>query len=210
MRDQLSTGLAELAVNATPAQVEQCLDYCHLLMKWNKSFNLTAIKQPAQIISLLILDSFTALPWLQRSKHVLDVGTGAGLPGVPLAIMLPEVDWVLCDSNGKKTRFIQQACAELAIKNISVENLRVQDYHPKTQFDVIVSKAYASLSDFEASVHHLVSQNTQLLTFKSGLNAGELQQLKSENYRIEETYVKVPNVSEPRSIVCLKPKANKL
>lgn len=206
MRDLLEKGLSDLSIRATQQQVEQCLDYCHLLLKWNKSFNLTAIRKPNQIITHLIIDSLSVLPWLKGAKQAIDVGTGAGLPGVPLAIMLPELKWVLCDSNGKKTRFIQQACAELGIKNISVENLRVQDYYPTSPFDVIVSKAYASLSDFEASVHHLVSKNTQLLTFKSGLSADECQHIESDNYRIEETFITVPGVSEPRSIVCLKPK----
>ena len=140
MRDQLVKGLEKLEPPFEAPQIDLCLAYCQLLLKWNKAFNLTAIKQPNKMVAYLLLDSLSLLPHLVGKNELMDVGTGAGLPGVPLAIFMRDAHWVLCDSNGKKTRFIQQACAELGLTNISVVNTRVEDYHHEKSFDVINDK----------------------------------------------------------------------
>ncbi|MBL7004275.1 MAG: 16S rRNA (guanine(527)-N(7))-methyltransferase RsmG [Gammaproteobacteria bacterium] len=205
MREQLTKGLDILKIEYDESKIDLCMAYCQLLLKWNKSFNLTAIKQPKQMVSHLLLDSLSILPFVQGKKRLLDVGSGAGLPGVPLAIFMPASEWVLCDSNGKKTRFIQQASAELGLKNISVVNSRVQDYHQQT-FEVILSKAYASLADFVQSVNHLCTQDTVLLTLKSGLDALEKKQANVPESHIEEVFLSVPGVQESRSVVIIKEK----
>lgn len=204
MRDQLVKGLDALGIAYEENQVDLCLAYAQLLIKWNKSFNLTAIKQPNKIVSYLLLDSLSVLPHLKAPSSVMDVGTGAGLPGVPLAIFTPQTQWVLCDSNGKKTRFVLQVCAELGLKNISVENKRVEDYHREQPFDVIISKAYASLFDFLTSATHLCDEKTCFMTLKSGLPKKEKKAVNKQNYQLDECFLTVPGISEPRSIVTIK------
>lgn len=208
MRDQLCAGLDKLEIEYKVEQIDLCLAYCQLMLKWNKAFNLTAIKQPNKMVAYLLLDSLSVLPFISDKKQLIDVGTGAGLPGIPLAIFMPQANWVLCDSNGKKTRFIRQACAELGLKNISVENKRIEDYHHTQSIDVILSKAYASLSGFVQSTRHLCSDQTVLMTLKSGLQDQEKKEADlSENHLyLEEVFLTVPGVAEPRSIVTIKSK----
>ena len=208
MREQLCAGLDKLNIEYETRQIDLCLAYTQLLLKWNKAFNLTAVTQPKKMVSYLLLDSLSLLPYLKDSVDILDVGTGAGLPGLPLAIFLPSTNWVLCDSNGKKTRFIRQACAELGIKNISVENKRVEDYHHEHPFDVILSKAYASVSDFVQTTQHLCSEQTVLLTLKSGLSKQEKQSVALDNKQLEENFLTIPGINESRSIVTIKSKNN--
>jgi len=208
MRDQLCKGLEKLEIDFIEPQIDMCLSYAQLLLKWNKAFNLTAITQPKKIVSYLLLDSLSLLPYLMDSGEIMDVGTGAGLPGVPLAIFLPKVKWVLCDSNGKKTRFIRQACAELGLKNISVVYDRVENYHHEKSFDVILSKAYASLSDFVLSTQHLCSDDTTLITLKSGLSKAEKKNIDLSNKCLEETFLTIPGINESRSIITIKSKSS--
>ncbi len=204
MREQLCHGLEQLKITYNTEQIDLCLAYIRLLLRWNKAFNLTAIKQPEQMVSHLLLDSLSVLPWVHNDKYLLDVGTGAGLPGIPLAIFMPQAQWVLCDSNGKKTRFITQVCAELGLQNISVENKRVEDYHPPQLFDVILSKAYASLSDFVKSTQHLCAKQTVLITLKSGLSLHEKQEANLAGKHLDEVFLNIPGINEPRSIVTIK------
>lgn len=206
MKKQLSDGLKKLNIEFNDSQIRLCLKYIQLLIKWNKAFNLTAIRQPKKMVSHLLLDSLSLLPYLEDKQKIMDVGSGAGLPGLPLAIFMPKTDWVLCDSNGKKTRFIRQACAELGLKNISVENKRIEDYHHAQSFDVILSKAYASLSDFVQSTRHLCSAQTILLTLKTGLQEQQKKgaYLSQHHLHLEEIFLMVPGIDEPRSIVTIK------
>ncbi len=204
MREQLCEGLDKLNIEYETRQIDLCLAYTQLLLKWNKAFNLTAVKQPKKMVSHLLLDSLSALPFIEKQQQIMDVGTGAGLPGIPLAIFMPDTQWLLCDSNGKKTRFIRQACAELGLKNITVENNRVEDYHHAVTFDVILSKAYASLSDFVNTTQHLCTESTLLITWKSGLQAQEKQDVCLDGKHLEETFLTVPGINEPRSIVTIK------
>ncbi len=204
MREQLCNGLEQLKIDYNTDQIDLCLAYTQLLLRWNKAFNLTAIKQPKQIVSHLLLDSLSVLPYLQNYTDLMDVGTGAGLPGVPLAIFMPQAKWVLCDSNGKKTRFITQVCAELGLQNISVENKRVEAYHHPQSLQVIVSKAYASLSDFMQTTQHLCDEKTLLITLKSGLQVAEKQAVDLRKKQLDEVYLTIPGIQEPRSIVMMK------
>jgi 16S rRNA (guanine527-N7)-methyltransferase len=204
MREQLCKGLEKLNIAFNVGQIDLCLAYIQLLLKWNKAFNLTAVTQPKKMVPYLLLDSLSLLPYLEGKKEVMDVGTGAGLPGVPLAIFMPDTNWVLCDSNGKKTRFIRQACAELGLKNITVVNQRVEDYHHEQPLDVILSKAYASLSDFVQSTQHLCSDQTILMTLKSGLSKLERRDTDLNKKHLDEVFLSVPGINEPRSIVTIK------
>ena len=202
----VTDGLATMRIKAGPEQIENLTDYLKLLQKWNRSYNLTAIDEPAKMVSYHVLDSLSLMPSIGESSRCLDVGSGAGLPGIPLAIMLPQSDWVLLDSNGKKTRFIQQAVAMLGLDNVSVVQSRVQDYHAEAGFDVIVSRAYASLQDYVSSVQHIWHSQTRLLTMKTELTSSEREQLDTSLYCLEVTPLQVPGIAEQRSLVTIERK----
>ena len=129
-RTILESGLTALNLPNTPEQIDQLLAFIKLIAKWNKAYNLTAVRNNEDMARLHILDSLAILPHIE-GKRVIDIGTGAGLPGIPLAIFMPEVEFVLLDSNAKKTRFVQQVILELKLKNVSVLHSRVEDYQPE-------------------------------------------------------------------------------
>lgn len=174
-----------------------------LLNQWNRVYNLTAIREPEKQIPYHILDSLSVLPYLAAAQHILDVGTGPGLPGIPLAIMQPELDFTLLDSNGKKTRFVQQAAAQLGLGRLKVVQLRVEDYHPPLKPELIVSRAYASLLDFYTSVEHLCAAPTRVLAMKSRVEAAEQAAVVAHGIEYQQVTLKVPGVDGQRCLVHL-------
>lgn len=138
---------AELGLVLNTQQDQQLQQYVELLLRWNKVYNLTAVRDPEQILPLHLWDSLSVVPFIE-AESCLDVGSGAGLPGIPLAIMRPTQQFTLLDTNGKKTRFIQQAALELGLTNIQVVQVRVEQWQPKQKFAAIISRAFASLADF--------------------------------------------------------------
>ncbi len=204
LRSRLTQGLADINLSVQDSQVDRLLDYLALLGKWNKSYNLTAITDPQKMLYYHVLDSLVIYDQLLPGQSALDVGTGAGLPGVPLAIALPDSKWVLLDSNNKKTRFLQQVLTVCAIDNAVVVKSRVEDYHAAEPFDVIVSRAFTSLSNFADSVAHLCQAETLMLTMKTGISKEEAEKLDTEKYSMQETGLRVPGITEKRSLVSLK------
>ncbi len=203
LRNRLEQGLVDINLSLQDSQVTQLLDYLALLGKWNKSYNLTAITDPQKMLYYHLLDSLAIYDRVAFCQSALDVGTGAGLPGIPLAIALPRSKWTLLDSNAKKTRFLHQTLAVCAIHNAVVVQSRVEDYHAAEPFDIIVSRAFASLSNFADSVAHLCQAHTQMLTMKTGLSKEEAGNLNTEKYSMQETCLKVPGITENRSLVRL-------
>ena len=193
-----------LRLDLQQSQYDQLLEYLYLLQKWNRHYNLTSIRGLEKMLCYHLLDSLAILPVLAGCHKALDVGSGAGLPGVPLAIAMPDSYWVLLDSNSKKTRFIRQAIAHCGIRNVQVVQSRVQDYHAPDSLDYIVSRAYASLADYCDSVAHLITANTRLLTMKTVLKAEEKLELDSTRFAFEEQSLQVPGIDEPRSLVSIK------
>ena len=175
---QLTEGLQQMQIEFSAAEQEQLLEYLQLLTKWNKVFNLTAIRDPDEMVSRQLLDSLSILPWV-RGARVLDVGTGAGLPGIPLAIACQDIHFTLLDSNGKKTRFVQQAVAQLGLKNVAVVNERIEHFQDPRGFEVITSRAFASLADFVASTGHLLAPGGRWLAMK-GLADKEQDELPGD------------------------------
>nr|WP_237113345.1 16S rRNA (guanine(527)-N(7))-methyltransferase RsmG [Pseudohongiella spirulinae] len=203
--------MAKLDLTLSDAQQQTLLDYVALLDKWNKAYNLSAVRDPLQMISRHLLDSLTVAPCLaeiqadtQHSLSVLDVGTGAGLPGIPLAICYPDIKFILLDSNGKKTRFLFQVKTMLSLDNIQVENTRIERYQCPEQIDIVVSRAFASLSDFVLGCEHLCQPHTRLLAMKGLYPEQELADLPS-HWRLQQaSAVQVPDTEGERHIIELK------
>jgi len=151
----LITAAAALGLSLSRQQHYALLDYVALMQKWNRVYNLTAIRDPQRMISHHLLDSLAIVPHI-HAANVLDVGSGAGLPGIPLAIARPDISVTMLDSNQKKTAFIQQAIAELGLKNAQAVNERVENWQAPRLFDAIVSRAFADLSDFVRQTQHLL------------------------------------------------------
>ena len=200
---QLAEGLAAMGVILDEEQQQLALAYLALLMKWNKAYNLTAVRDPQEMVARQLLDSYSILK-LVRGKRVLDVGTGPGLPGIPLAIALPEVHFTLLDSNGKKTRFVQQAITELGLKNVGVFWGRVEDYHPQDLYDTVTARAFADLAKMEQLTTHLIAEGGQLLAMKGLVPQEEIEQLKQQGYQIHTEKLFVPDTEGQRHAIILQ------
>jgi 16S rRNA (guanine527-N7)-methyltransferase len=196
-RTILESGLNTLNLPHNTEQIEQLLAFIKLIAKWNKAYNLTAVRNNEDMARLHILDSLAILPHIE-GKRVIDIGTGAGLPGIPLAIFLPDIEFVLLDSNAKKTRFVQQVILELKLKNVSVLHHRVEDYQPEQGFDTVTMRAFASLPDIMKLTAHLLNPDGVLLAMKGQIPEAELAELN-----IHATLIKlnVPNVDAERCLI---------
>ena len=178
--------------------------YLTLLERWNRAYNLTAVRDLDAMVIRHLLDSLSILPWLQGTR-VLDVGSGAGLPGIPLAIAQPDCEFCLLDSNGKRTRFLMQVVAELQLINVSVVRSRVEDYPSVTLFDCVVSRAFATLADMVAGAGRLCAPNGRLLAMKGVFPDDELAHLPP-GYTVVGVYpLHVPHLEAERHLVHLAP-----
>jgi 16S rRNA (guanine527-N7)-methyltransferase len=200
---ELRMGAEAMGLELYQSQCDQLLEYLYLLEKWGQTYNLTAIRGLSKMLHYHLLDSLSIMPRLGDCRKVIDVGSGAGLPGIPLAIAMPDSSWVLLDSNSRKTRFIRQAIAHCGLKNAQVVQTRVQDYHAPDSPDFIVSRAYASLHEFCESVAHLMAPGTRLITMKSGLKPEEAGKLDRSRFVFEEEILQVPGIRETRSLVAV-------
>ena len=199
-QDQLKRGLELLQLTCNEKQLNQLLNYLDLLERWNKAYNLTAIRDPFDMINLHLLDSLAISAELQGDRFI-DVGTGPGLPGIPLAIINQNKNFTLLDSNGKKTRFLFQTKLELGLDNILEVNQRVQDFHPKQTYDCVLSRAFSSLGDMVENCQHLLNQNGYFLAMKGKLPQAELSELP-KNYKVEKlSSINVPGVEGQRHLI---------
>lgn len=176
LRPRLDAGLAELGIAADDARREQLLAFVALLARWNRAYNLTAVREPEAMISKHLLDSLAVLPWVQHGP-VLDMGTGAGLPGLPLAIMRPELSFTLLDANGKKVRFVRQAMLELGLGNVLPVHARSETYRPQVNFATILARAVAPLAVLCADCPRLVASGGRLLALKGRAPEQEIDAL---------------------------------
>ena len=195
-RKILVSGLESLNLSIAEDKVEQLLGFIKLLEKWNKAYNLTAIRDRDDMVRLHLLDSLAIVPFIE-GKRVIDIGTGAGLPGIPLAIYLPDIEFVLLDSNAKKTRFVQQAIIDLKLGNVSVCHNRVEQYHPERGFDTAITRAFAGLSDIVQLTAHLLNKDGVLLAMKG--QAPDVLELESAITTLIP--VNVPGITAERCLV---------
>jgi len=199
----LRSGIDQLGLQISEEQQGKLLDYLALLHKWNKIYNLTAIRDPQQMVSNHLLDSLAVIPFLWEGRW-LDVGCGGGLPGLVLAIVRPDWQVDLLDSNSKKTGFVQQAIIELGLKNVSVHCVRVEVWKTESRFDGVVSRAFTELSGFLRSTQHLLAPRGRWAAMK-GQPEQELAGV-SEEYQIEQTIsLQVPGLNAARSLVIVAP-----
>ena len=200
-QQDLEAGLRELNLNCSSLQLEKLLKYLELLQRWNKAFNLTAIRDPLQMVRLHLLDSLAIHPYVQKLKSIIDVGTGPGLPGIPLAILNPEINFTLLDSNGKKTRFLFQVINELKLTNASEINHRVEAYQPNQLFDAVISRAFSSISDMLNQCDHLVSDQGCFLAMKGKKPDSELSQMTKAYKVVKVSEVNVPLIDSERHLI---------
>jgi len=189
-----------------PAQGrQQLIAYVHLLSKWNAAYNLTAVREPQAMVPRHLLDSLTLLPYLQGTR-LLDVGSGAGLPGIPLAVARPDLAFTLIDANAKKTRFIVQVIGELGLKNVEVIQTRVENYRPAQKFDTLMSRAFASIADMLNNTQHLCAPTGRFLAMKGVYPQEELAAIPAD-YAVQEVVaLQVPGLDAARHVVIITPR----
>ena len=204
MQKQLDTLLAKAGISLTDQQKQQLLGYVGLLDKWNKAYNLTSVRDPKEMLVRHILDSIVVNPFLKGDRFI-DVGTGPGLPGIPLAIVRPESHFTLLDSLGKRVRFLCQVQHELKLTNIEPVQSRVEEFPAEPPFDGVISRAFASLQDMISWCHHLPKAETGRFYALKGVRPDdELAQLPSGVELVSVERLHVPTLDGERHLVILK------
>jgi len=202
-RRVLDAGLAEFDPGLDETIKETLLGYVDLLVRWNRSFNLTGTKEPAEIVRRHLLDSLSIAPFL-RGARVLDAGTGAGLPGLVLAAARPRIGFTLLDSSGKKTRFCLQATAELALRNVRVVRARLEAYEPEVPFTCVVSRAFDSTADLMAKCRHLLAPGGAVLAMKGAYPKEELEALETAGRSARVLPLSVPELGAERHLLLVE------
>jgi 16S rRNA (guanine527-N7)-methyltransferase len=200
----LEKGLERLNIELSGDKVDLLLAYHALLIKWNKAYNLTAVRDPELMISRHLIDSLSIMPHIE-GQRILDVGTGPGLPGIPLAICFPERDLTLLDSNGKKTRFLTQAKIELKLKNITPVQARIESFDAP-MFDCITSRAFATLKDMVDGSIHLLKEDGLFYAMKGIYPTDEIAQLDSRVNVLDCFALSVPGEEAERHLVKIQKK----
>ena len=204
--DTLTRGIATLGVAVTPGQLAQLRAYVALMEKWNRTYNLTAIREPERMITHHLLDALAVLPHLPQRAHlrVLDVGSGGGVPGIPLAIVRPDWQVACVDANHKKVAFVTQAAIELKLRNVEAHATRIEDYAPAAPFDVVISRAFSDLATFvQASARH-VAPDGVLAAMKGVHPDEELAELPSDIVVRAKPALTVPGLDAARHLVVMQ------
>jgi len=207
LREQLTAGLDELGLSLEAFQIEQLLTYVGLLEKWNKTYNLTAVRKPRDMISHHLLDSLAILPWVSGDS-LIDVGSGAGLPGIPLAIARPEMAVTLVDSLGKRCRFLSHVTRELKLNTISVVESRAEKWVAVEPPALITARAVAALPVLLEQTRHLFAADTVMLAAKGRWPQTELEALPADFQLAESIKLDIPGVTGERHLLRIKLKNN--
>lgn len=196
LQERLEAGLSALGLASEAPQREALCAYLALLARWNRAFNLTAVQDPLEMVARHVLDSLSVGPYL-FGPSVLDLGTGAGLPGIPLAVLYGDRDFVLLDSNGKKTRFVRQAVLELGLTNVEVIQARMESYRPARKFATIVARALATLSELNALAEPLLERPGRMLLMKGRMPSAELEALTPGSGSLTRCDVRIRRLDVP-------------
>lgn len=206
LRTQLDSLIAQTTLDVSEQQRDQLVGYVEMLNKWNKAYNLTSVRDPQEMLIKHIMDSIVVSTHLQ-GKSFIDVGTGPGLPGIPLSIMNPDKQFVLLDSLGKRIRFIKQVLHELKIENVTPVQSRVEEYQPEERFDAVLSRAFASMTDMVEWCHHLPKTDGGcFLALKGQLPQSEIEQLPEWCSVTDIKALSVPQLEGERHLVILSRK----
>ena len=200
LAEMLRAGLSQLSVTLDSEQQEKLLAYLALLDKWNSAYNLSGIRDKAQMVPYHLLDSVALVPHI-TGNTILDVGTGAGLPGIVLAICFPGKHFLLLDSNGKKTRFLFQVKTELGLDNVSVFHARAENFQSPEQIDIVLCRAFAGLDKFVRQCAPLVSQSGTLLAMKGQYPAAEIAALPDDFTVTAVTEMTIPGIEGSRHLI---------
>lgn len=200
----LKNGLQELSIQLPQAAQEKLLNYLKLLHKWNQAYNLTAVAEPEDMVIRHLLDCLAILPFFPMSSPVLDVGSGAGLPGIVLAIARPEQAFYLLDSLGKRTIFLEKVVRDLDLKNVTVINSRVEQYKPDIKFAVITSRAFSALKAFIDGTAYIADENTLYVALKGRLQIEEINEIKDKVSSFETHELNIPMLNAERHLITFK------
>lgn len=203
-RQKLQSGLKEMGLDLSGGQLDKLLAYVEMLKKWNKTYNLTALRDPAQMVSHHLLDSLTLLPYLAQAESMIDVGSGGGMPAIPAAICRPDLQITMVDANSKKTTFLRQAAIELGLENVAVSSSRVEELGER-RADIVTSRAFAELADFVRLTRHLLNDNGHWAAMKGVYPADEIFRLPPDIQAYQTDKIHVPTLNAERHIVLLRP-----
>lgn len=203
MLNKLSRLLDQAGISLSVHQQQQLVAYVDMLNKWNKAYNLTSVRDPNEMLVRHILDSIVVAPYLMGTRFI-DVGTGPGLPGIPLSIVCPDCHFTLLDSLGKRVRFLRQVQHELKLDNITLVQSRVEDFPPSPPFDGVISRAFASLNDMLNWCHHLPGEQGRFYALKGQVPEDEIAQLPSAFFLESLVKLQVPQLEGERHLVMIK------
>lgn len=201
LNNKLSKGINELNLTLSKVNQTKLIDFLYFLEKWNRAYNLTAITNLEKMVTYHLLDSLAIAPYIKIKSKILDVGSGAGFPGIPLAVYYPDKRFTLLDSNGKKVRFLNQAKAEFHLENVEVVQSRVENYHTQGCFDAIIFRAVGNMAAMWSKTEHLCCDNGSLMFMKGIYPQQELSQLNQPH----KVYpINVPGLDAKRHLVIME------
>jgi len=204
LESRIAEGLAAMDLTLPEGSAAKLAAYLELIAKWNRVHNLTAVRETDQMVVLHVLDSLSLLPHIAPAKALLDVGSGPGLPGIPVAIARPELSVTLLDSSHKKCAFLRQVKAELALENVEVVCERVEGWKPPPRFDAVVSRAFSDLADFVEQARHLVAPQGTLIAMKGVHPFDEIARVPATHRVARVLEIRVPSLEAKRHLVFLE------
>jgi len=204
--ERLLTAAADIGIDLSDHQTTQLLAYLGLLEKWNNAYNLTAVRSRSEMLSRHLVESLAISPFIS-GKQVVDVGTGAGLPGIPLAIANPAVHYTLIDSNGKKSRFLLEVKRALMLANVEIETVRVESWLPTKRFDSVVTRAFADLATTLVRVDHVLTDQGMVYAMKTQQAQHEIESLADATRQVTAQNITVPGRDWSFQLLAVQPRA---